>query len=125
MRSEADWLHENLFGSHIDERIAARYVAAHQHLQLADGVDVARIVTQRLDAEAIELYARRRDPNNPLTQKLRTLLYLVEIDKRYYDHFVRHEGSFWTSLPWLVWSPMRSLCKLVKGRFLARRHDVA
>jgi len=124
LRAEAEWLHRNLFGEAIDERIASRYVAAHEHLQLTDGVDVGRVVERRLDAEAIEFYARRRTPDNPLTQKLRTLLYLVEIDARYYDRFVRHQGSFWSSLPWLICSPLRSAWKLVKGRWQARRHDV-
>ncbi|MFN3244062.1 MAG: hypothetical protein ACE37K_21325 [Planctomycetota bacterium] len=124
LRAEADWLHVNLFGGPIEQRLADRYVAAHQHLELRSGVDVERIVARRLDAEAIEFYARRRNPANPLTQKLRTLLYLAEIEARYYRHFVRHEGSFWSSLPVLVWSPFRSAFKLLKGRFQARRHHV-
>lgn len=124
LEKEADWLHRCVFGTGLAPHVAERYVAAHAHLHLATDVDVARIVERQLDAEAIEFFLRRRAPGNALTQKLRTLLYLVEIEADHYRHFVRHEGSFWSSLPWLVLSPLRSVLKLVKGRWLARRHHV-
>ncbi|MFO1078876.1 MAG: hypothetical protein U1E73_14230 [Planctomycetota bacterium] len=124
LAAEAVYLHRCLFAFPIGERTVERYVRAHDYLQLAPGVDVARIVERRLDAEAIEFWLRRRSPHNALTQKLRTLLYLVEIDARYYGSFVRDRGSFASAAPWLVLSPVRSLGKLWKGRRQARRHDV-
>ena len=124
LRAEAAWLHQCLFGAPPPPHVTERFVAAHAVLRLAGGIDVQRIVARRLDAEAIELWARRRDPLNPLTQKLRTLLYLVEIEAPYYHHFVRHRGGFWSALPWLVFCPLRSLGKLARGALLARRHGV-
>lgn len=125
LRREADWLHRCVFGNEVPPRVADRYVAAHAHLGIVQGVDVARIVERRLDAEAIEFWLRRRRPDNALTQKLRTLLYLVEIEADYYPLFVRHQGSLWSSLPWLVLCPLRSAFKLCRGHWLARRHHVA
>ena len=124
LEAEGRWLHRCVFGSAISEATLARYVAAHRHLDLARDVDVAKVVRLKLDAEAIELFARRRHPRNVLTQKLRTLLYLVEIDARYYDLFVRHQGTLWSCLAWFVVCPIRSAWKLLKGRWQALRYDV-
>lgn len=122
--AEAAHLHRCLFRRPLDERIAARYVRAHDHVQFARGVDVTRIVERRLDAEAIEYWLRRRQPANALTQKLRTLLYLLEIEAPYYRHFVRDRGTLLGSLPWLLLAPPRSFYKLVKGALLVRRHGL-
>jgi hypothetical protein len=123
--AEARHLHGCLFpGRPLADHVAARYVRAHDHVRFAADVDVARIVQQRLDAEAIEYWLRRRRPVNGLTQRLRTLLYLLEIEAPYYRDFVRDRGSLVSALPALVTAPLRSVWKLLKGSRLARRHHV-
>ena len=125
LSAEARYLHSCLFAFPIPDSVLERYVAAHEHLEFREDVDLSRVIDRRLDAEAIEFFLRRRSPQNALTQKLRTLLYLVEIEAEYYSHFVRDEGSLLTSLPGLLLSPLRSACKLLKGAFQTRRHHVA
>jgi hypothetical protein len=125
LAAEARHLHACLFpGRALADRIAARYVRAHDHVRFASDVDVARIVQHHLDAEAIEYWLRRRRPGNGLTQRLRTLLYLVEIEAPYYRDFVRDRGSFVSALPALIAAPLRSAWKLLKGSRQARRHHV-
>lgn len=124
LAAEARHLHGCLFTRPVPERVVERYVQAHAHLSLAVDVDVRRIVERRLDAEALEFFLRRRRPANALTQKLRTLLYLLEIEGPYYGEFVRDRGTALGSVPWLLLAPLRSGYKLLKGALLARRHHV-
>jgi hypothetical protein len=122
---EGRYLHECLFGRPIPEHVLARYVDAHDHLDFARDVDLERIVTRRLDPEALEYCLRRRSPRNALTQKVRTLSYLLEIERDYYGVFVRDRGTLWSALPAFVIAPVRSIWKLAKGHLQLRMHRVA
>ncbi|PIE22542.1 MAG: hypothetical protein CSA62_11820 [Planctomycetota bacterium] len=129
MTAEASYLYRCLFGRAPSERIVERYADAHGHLQLEGGdevlgADVAQIVREQLDAEAIEYYLRRRDPQNVLTRKNRTLLYLVEIEAEHYADFAEERGSLLRALPSFALAPLRSWIKLRRGRRQARRHHV-
>ena len=124
LRAEASYLHRCLFSFPVSERIVERYVQAHGALELATDVDVARIVERQLDAEALEFLARRRSPSNSLTQKLRVLLYLAEIEPDYYDAFARDRGTFWSAIPTLACAPFRTAYKLLRGKWQSWRHDV-
>jgi hypothetical protein len=129
LAEEAGHLYRCLFGRSPSQRIVDRYVEAHGYLQLeggddALGVDMAKIVCEGLDAEAIEFYLRRRNPKNILTRKLRALLYLVEIEAEHYADFAEERGSRLRALPCFVWAPLRSWLKLGRGRRQVRRHHV-
>lgn len=128
LAAEAEFLHKRLFGRGPSERVRARYVDAHRHLDVGGRstrhVDVAAVVAQELDAEAVELYVRFLDPQNVLTQKLRILGYLLEIEPEFYDLHVRETGTFLSSLPGLTYSVLRSSVKLAKGAALGHLKHV-
>ena len=125
LQREVDYWHGCLFGEPPPPEVRERYVDAHRHLSLDSRTPsssiLARIVDERLDAEAIELHLRRTDPENALTAKFKILFYLLEIRGEYYDRFVREEGSFLTSLPGLALAVVRSTFKAARGKRQARR----
>ena len=130
MASECSYLYRGLFGRAPSAHVVERYVAAHAILDLEPRVgepeiDTSALVRAGLDAEAIEFRLRRRDPQNALTRKLRTLLYIAEIEPENYRFFVRDSGRLWSSIPDFLWAPVRSLWKLWRGgRQLRRLHHV-
>jgi hypothetical protein len=127
LRAEALYLGAFLF-DHVSGAVADHYVRAHAEV-FSDGesraVDVRRIVERGLDAEAIELALRLRDPKNALTQKMQILVYLAEARREYYDAFVLERATPLRAFLRLAVGTLRSLCKWAKGRWLVGRHDVA
>lgn len=129
LRREALALHRALFAAEASPALIGHYVQAHQFVRLAGSgaqlATVRQVIDHGLDAEAVELALRHRQPRHPLRQKLQILTYLVESDCRYYRLFVNDRPSFGRALLLLAAHLLRSAGKMVKGRILVWRHALA
>jgi hypothetical protein len=128
LADEARYLHDCFFSQPLDQAVVERYVAAHDlcipRLDEAQARTIDRIVSAGLDAEAIELVFRRRQPDNFLTKKIQILFYLVEVRSSYYEYFVNQEAGFRVALRRLVQSALGAAGKYLKGTYLIWRHSL-
>ncbi|MCC6805856.1 MAG: hypothetical protein IT381_00415 [Deltaproteobacteria bacterium] len=125
LAEEGRYLARFLFAAPLAEAVIDHYVAAHVHLftgAITRPVDVAKIVERRLDAEAVELVLRRRDPMNALSQKMQILVYVAEARRELYPLFVSEHARPFTAFVRLAWGVVRAAYKLVKGRYLLSAH---
>jgi hypothetical protein len=124
---EADWLHRALFGVAVPPPLAARYAVALACLDIPAGSGqqgtIERVVTARLDVEAVELALRRRGPHL-LTRKLHALTFLAETTHGYHDRFVLERRSRTAAFATLISAGARSAYKWLKGRYLVWRHGL-
>ena len=125
---EAEFFHERIFGQPIPDEIRARYVRANGMLlkdtEAVRQVRINLILERSMDVEAIEFALRRRAPQNLLTKKLLILCYLAESRSDYYTRFVNEQEKSYRAYLELSVSTLRSLYKLLKGRWLIWRYDV-
>lgn len=125
LRAEARWLHAALLGTPCPAEVEAAYLAAHDHYCQGDQDSplLAAIVERRLDAEAVELALRHRNP--VLSRKCRILVYLLEARPDSYPRLVnpapRRLEAWWA----LGWAGARTVWKRLKGEWLVRRHGLA
>jgi hypothetical protein len=124
LAEEARHLHSCLFRRPLDAVVIARYEAALQEMGAADSPLVAKVVAQRLDAEAVEFALRRRGLGRELARRMQVLCYLVEVRPEYFSKFInldRSRGRAWAAL---LWATLVSGWKLLKGEYLVRRHGL-
>jgi hypothetical protein len=126
LADEARHLHACLFARPIDPAVVARYEAAHRQLQLEGeaAAETATVVSRRLDAEAVEFALRRRGAGRDLTRKMQVLCYLAEVRPEYLGEFVNLRPSRAGAAAALAAATLRSSWKLLKGRYLVRRHGL-
>jgi hypothetical protein len=139
LAEEARHLHACLFAAPIDAVVIARYEVAHASAcpSAAKGVGhalacpgtlrssvVAKVVSRRLDAEAVEFALRRRGQGQELTRKMQILCYLVEVRPEYFNEFVNTEPSRFRAWAVLANAALRSAWKWLKGEYLIRRHGL-
>jgi len=128
LANEGRYLHRALFGSEAPEEVVERYVRAHDVLPAAcaEGARniLDRIVSNRLDPEAIEYVLRLRKRNPVLTQKLQVLFYLVEVRSAYYARFVNERPGTVRALCGMFAGLLFSAGKFVKGSYLVRRYGL-
>jgi hypothetical protein len=123
---EAVYLHESLFRQPMDAEVAQRYEAAHRKLfpDEKTSATVARLISRRLDVEAVELALRRRPSGFQLTRKIQILCYLVEVRPAYQDHFIATRSSRVNAAISLLDAALRTAWKFCKGEYLVRRHEL-
>jgi hypothetical protein len=85
---------------------------------------IQKLVSKKIDVEAVEVAWRLRDPRNPLTLKLQILCYLAEVKSRQMPRFVNLKPGFSRGVAQLMLSTAWGLIKFVKGRFLIWRHGL-
>lgn len=124
LAEEARYLHACLFRAPLNADTVARYEAALREMGAAASPVVARVVAQRLDAEAVEFALRRRDLGRDLVRRMQILCYLVEVQPAYFGEFVNVERSRGRAWAGLLGATLRSAWKLVKGEYLVRRHGL-
>src|SRR3954466_6937101 len=97
LAEEVRYIHDCFFSQPLDPAVIERYVAANRlclpDLDSRSAAIVDRIVTKRLDLEAIEVVLRRWRPNNFLTKKVQILFYLLEVRSDYYDRFINAQDD--------------------------------
>jgi len=127
LAEEARQLHYCLFHRPLEPVVIARYESAHLARPHADppSVVVAKVVTRRLDAEAVEFALRRRGKGSELARKMQIVCYLVEVRPAYLDRFVNFDSSRGRAWVALCGATLSSLWKLLKGEYLIRRHGLA
>jgi hypothetical protein len=126
LAEEAFYLHESLFRLPMDAAVAQRYEAAHGKLFPDEKTSpaVARVVSRRLDVEAVEFALRRRRSGAELTRKIQILCYLVEVRQRYQSHFIATNRGLVRGTMSLLGAALHSACKFCKGEYLIRRHGL-
>jgi hypothetical protein len=126
LAEEARFLHACLFAQPLDQSVIARYQAAHEQLFPGEepSAAVARVVSRRLDAEAVEFALRRRGAGGQLTRKMQVLCYLVEVRSAYLPEFVNLEPGRARAILGLAGETARAFWKLIKGEYLVRRHGL-
>ena len=123
---EASIIHRALFGADAPEELRKLYADALAAATLSDWprVEVHQLVAGGVDLEALELALRLRQPRNALTQRFQTMAYLAEARPDHFAHFVNERRGWWNAWMSLTGHVVRSACKLVKGRWLIRVHDI-
>ena len=128
LASQARYFHQAFFKGELDQEVIDRYIAANRHCfpdidarskRLAD-----RVVSERLDVEAVEFVLRRTRHNTIVTKKLNILFYLVEVRSRYFSLFVNEEKRRLRALVSLGLSAAAAVYKLAKGKYLLRKHGL-
>lgn len=122
LRSEAEYVHQTLFGRSVPDIVAERYIEAHSRLGLPYKSVMQRIIERRLDLEAVEYALRNR--RSPLTKKIQIMLYLAEAMSAYHHDFVNARDQRLRAWLLLAAATLRSLYKLAKGRILVHRHEL-
>jgi len=122
---EADRIHRALFGRAAPADLQRQYVSAMRDAPVVGAFPpLDRLMEAGVDLEALELALRRRQPRNALTQRFQVLCYLGEVQPANYGRFVTERRRFLAGALTLGWHVVRSLFKLVKGRWLLRIHDL-
>lgn len=85
---------------------------------------MARIMSKRLDVEAVEFALRRRRLCPELTRKLQILSYLVEIQGPYQDDFVVAKRCPVRAALTLLWQIPSTGWKFLKGECLVRLYGL-
>ena len=128
LADEARYFHNSFFSQPLDPAVIDRYIAANRLcIPQVDGYGatiIDRIVSGRLDLEAIELVFRLRLPDNLLTKKIQILFYLLEVRSAYYQRFINNEANFPLALRSLAGSALSAGMKFVKGRYLVWKYDL-
>lgn len=125
LADEARFLHDSLFSKPLNEVVVERYEAAHHALFPNERRDiVARIVTSRLDVEAVELALRRRRACPELTRKIQILSYLVEVRADYQADFIATRREPLRAILILSWRIFGTGWKLIKGECLIRAYGL-
>jgi SAM-dependent methyltransferase len=128
LADEARYIHNSFFSEPLDQTVIDRYVAANRLCipQLDDrrAEIIDRIVSTRLDLEAIELVFRLRQPDNLLTKKIQILFYLVEVRSAYYRRFINDDANFSLALRSLAGSALGAVWKFLKGRYLVWKYKL-
>jgi hypothetical protein len=123
---EARYLHDSLFRAPLDASVVKRYEAAHGELfpDEATSLPVARLVSRKLDVEAVEFALRRRGCGAQLTRKIQILCYLVEVRAAYQSYFVATKTERVKAAILLMAALLRTVWKRGKGEYLVRRHGM-
>lgn len=126
LAEEARYFHACLFHRPADDVTVARYAAAHRQwfADEAPSRVIARIVSRRLDAEAVEFALRRRGQGRELTRKLRIVCYVVEARAAYLTEFVNLTASRPRAWSALTGASIGAMWKLCKGEYTIRRHGL-
>lgn len=128
LADEALYFHNSLFSQPLDPAVIERYIAANRlcilELDECHAAIIDKIVTARLDLEAIEMVFRLRQPDNFLTKKMQILFYLLEVRSAYYHRFINNEANFSLALRSLVSTALAGALKLLKGRYLIWKYDL-
>jgi hypothetical protein len=126
LAEEARYLHDSLFRAPMDASVVKRYEAAHGELFPNETTSraVARLVSRRLDVEAVEFAMRRRGCGAQLTRKIQILCYLVEVRAAYQSHFIATKREHVKATIWLLAALVRTVWKRGKGEYLVRRHGM-
>jgi hypothetical protein len=125
---EVKYFHQRVFKSDPEPDTIQRYTAAN-HLCFSAMPNtrstlIQKLVSKKIDVEAVEVAWRLRDPRNPLTLKLQILCYLAEVKSRQMPRFVNLKPGFSRGVAQLMLSTAWGLIKFVKGRFLIWRHGL-
>jgi hypothetical protein len=122
---EADHIHRALFGRAAPADLQRQYVSAMRDAPVVSAFPpLDRLMEADVDLEALELALRRRQPRNALTQRFQVVCYLAEVQPANYGRFVTERRRFLEGALTLGMHVVRSMFKLVKGRWLLHVHGL-
>jgi hypothetical protein len=117
---EASYLFQSLFRAPAPDEVLNHYIAAHRtNLFNGKWINMPSIISNNLDAEAIEYAVRSR--KTILSQKLQALCYIAEISPHLLDNFIQRRQQRARAFISLGIAGVVSSWKLVYGHYLVRR----
>ncbi len=126
LAEEVVYLHDALFYPiAIHASVVERYQDAHRLLFPGQSpLAVSRIVSRRLDVEAVEIALRRRRACPEVTRKIQILCYLVEIRSPYQERFIALHREPVRAVASLMSCLISTIWKACKGECLVRLHGL-
>src|SRR5437879_1782218 len=125
---EADHFFRTLCHLEAPQSIKARYRDAHGHMFRRSCQDethtVEVVVQERLDAEAVESFLRRKGTPHLLTMKMQLVIYLSELSPGFCDLFVNQTDSRSRAVAAIVGASLKWPYSIVKGAYLTWRHSL-
>jgi len=117
-----------LFCGEAPQIVKARYRDAHRYMfnesPQQELQTVGRVVENRLDAEAVEVFLRRKGRPHILTMKMQLLIYLAELYPSYYHLFMNETSSRWLAALTIMGSLVRWPYSFIKGAYLTWRYQL-
>lgn len=96
--NEAHWIHQALFSLPCPQEIETLYIEAHSYFQIElnenDHLWIQTAIEKKLSPVNLEYFKRFTAPGNPLSKKMKMLIYFCEMDPSYRDYFRNSETVF-------------------------------
>lgn len=129
LNKEIEYINSSLFDGGLSPDIVSNYLDAQSYVfcsPLSSEQEnlIIKIVTNKLDIEAIEYFLRLKKNNNILTKKLHILSYLIESNRDYNALFINDKNKFVTGFMVLVYYSFRSCFLLLKGFYQCKRYQL-
>jgi hypothetical protein len=128
LENEAAYFFRGLFGGEAPQVIRTRYRNGHEYMFNASPEQelqtVRLLVEHRLDAEAVEVFLRRKDRPHILTLKMQLLVYLAELSPDGYRMFVNEADARGRAALTIIGALARWPYKLFKGACLTWRYQL-
>ncbi len=126
---EAEWLYGVFFSAPAPERIAVRYIEAHERFELRDQELTRRVMDLSLaglvNAEAVELALRLADRRNSFTRKVEIIHFLAECLPENFSSFSEsRDRPLWAWIG-LAGAGLRSVLFRLRGGRAVRRYGLA
>ena len=121
LSDEAEYFYRYLFSESADKNTVDKYIQANLKFLPQPEEGIRRLVTARADIEAAELAWRYLSADNPLTRKIHIMLFLAETTPANYSKFFSEKNSRFTALVSLSYHTLRSVLKILKGKYLMKR----
>ncbi len=123
LKMEAETLFKSLFKRLPSTELIQKYQEAHTFCCKPGkngDVNMAYLLSEGLDSEALELVLRKR--KTVLSKKLLLLVYLAEMDPQFSEYFFSGNQNRAKAFLLSTWVTLRTVFKYVKGHYLLRRH---
>jgi hypothetical protein len=96
-----------------------KYLEIHQKKSMLLSGELQQAFEKRVDILSLEYFFRFLRPQNPLSQKVATIIYLCEMDPQYQMHFdLQQEASVLGVLLKFFGLGLQSAFRLLKGSLL-------
>ena len=125
LKEEATYFYKKIFNKSILPIIIEGYVRAnHLLLNEKERTSLKKLTSKKTDIEAIEMAWRARHKTNLLTEKIHILFYLSEAVPQNYTLFINEKKRKLFAFINISIQSIRSIYKLLKGRFLLKRYNL-
>lgn len=124
LSQEADYFYKKIFSAPVPQQIRGKYIAANLEKMPQPDERIRKLVLKKADIEAVEIAWRYKVPRNVLTKKIHVLIYLAETTPENFSIFLNTKDKRFFSFIVLAYHFIRSIGKLLKGKFLLKRYNL-